>query len=322
MSHILTYIELSESGEPTSDAATLLAAAARLGEPVAVLVTATPLGAPVVAELGRLGAQRIHVAVSAEAHTVLAEPALDALGGAIDELEPRAVLTANSVDGREIAARLAVRHAGALLADVVDVRDDAGVVVATHSVFGGTYVVEAHVEGGLPILTVRRGAPFPPPPPVDTVVAEVTLGLTRRSAASIDAVTERVPSGRPELRGAERVVSGGRGVGSAENFALVERLADTIDAAVGASRAAVDAGYAPQSAQVGQTGALVSPRLYVALGISGAVQHRAGMQTAGTIVAIDTDPDAPLFDIADFGIVGDVSVVVPRLIEALGSRDE
>src|SRR6185312_4230352 len=321
MSNILTLIELSGTGAIRNTAAGLLAAAAKLGTPVAVVAAKPGAGSALAAELGGLGAPQVYVAESDQVGTLLVAPEVEALVAAHAALDPAAILLAHSVEGRDVAARLAVRIGGGLLVDAVDVRADAGRIVATHSVFGGAYTVEAAVEGGTPIVTVRPGAIQDRAAAATADVTTVPIEVDASAAAVIDAVHDAVEaSSRPELRDASTVVSGGRGLGSKEKFELVERLADALGGAVGASRAAVDAGYVPQTLQVGQTGTTVAPQLYIALGISGAIQHRAGMQTAKTIVAINKDADAPIFDIADFGIVGDVFSVVPQLIEAIEAR--
>jgi electron transfer flavoprotein alpha subunit len=323
MSNVLALIEVSSTGEIRGTAGMLIAAAAKLGTPVAVVAAAPGAGAALVDQLGELGAQQVYLAETEQADALLTSPQLEALAAAAGALEPSGILIANSVDGRDVAARLAVRLKAGLLVDAVDVRDDGGRIVATHSIFGGAYAVEAAVEGGPAIVTIRQGAIDGSADAAKPTVTTQAVEVAAASSGVIDAVHDAVvASDRPELRGANKVVSGGRGLGSQENFVLVEQLADALGAAVGASRAAVDAGYVPQTSQVGQTGITVSPQLYIALGISGAIQHRAGMQTAKTIVAINKDGDAPIFDIADFGVVGDVFTVVPQLIEAIGKRSK
>ena len=318
---IVVLLDVLPSGALAKAAAGLLGAAAELGSPLAVIATDTSMAEAAAAEAAQLGA--IAVLTATTPQSSLTVPVVDALEAAVSAFSPDAVLVSNSVEGRDVAGRLAVRLRSALAADVVGVgRDEEGVFVR-HSVYGGSYNVDSAATTGVLVATVRQGAIEARADAQPLVREDLVVSPSGKLAATIESFEEAVvASSRPELRGATKVVSGGRGVGSVEGFALVEELADALGAAIGASRAAVDAGYIPYTAQVGQTGVSVSPQVYVALGISGAIQHRAGMQTAKTIVAINKDADAPIFEIADFGIVGDLFTVVPQLIRTLNTRQK
>jgi electron transfer flavoprotein alpha subunit len=315
MASILVLVEHDE-GNLKKVTAQMLSKARELGEPVAVFVgegleTATEA-------LGRYGAKTVYSATGEGWTNQLTLPVVDALEAAADRAEPAAVLVAATPGGKDAGVRLAARKGWGVLADVVDLDGD---LVATQNVFGGATIVHSRVTAGTPVLTIKPNAfPVEESPGQPEVV---DLGLTREAGPAEVRMTEHVVEergGRPDVAEAEIIVSGGRGLQDPANFALVEALADALGAAVGASRAAVDAGWYPHQHQVGQTGKTVSPQLYVAVGISGAIQHRAGMQTSKTIVAINKDGEAPIFSISDFGVVGDLFKVVPRLTEEVVKR--
>jgi electron transfer flavoprotein alpha subunit len=316
MAEVLVLVEHAD-GAVKKITAELITAARKLGEPSAVVVGKPGTAAPLTDALKEAGAAKIYVAESDDAENYLITPYVDVLAALIESAAPAGVVLAASADGKEIGGRLAARIGAGLLTDVVEVREGP---VGIHSIFGGAFTVEAEATGDTPVITVRPGAIEAEPAAGAGEVVNVEVPAQAENATKI---TKREPAAagdRPELTEATVVVSGGRGVGSAENFNVVEELADSLGAAVGASRAAVDSGYYPGQFQVGQTGKTVSPQLYIALGISGAIQHRAGMQTSKTIIAVNKDEEAPIFEIADLGIVGDLFKVAPQLTEAIKAR--
>lgn len=319
MSEVLVVVEHGD-GLVKKVTLEMLTLARELGEPAAVVLGAPGTAAGLTQRLAEYGAQRVYVAESDDIDGYLVSPKAGVLAGLVRQVQPAAVLLGATQEGKEIAGRLAVKLDNGLLTDISALAADG---TATQTVFAGSTIVTSRVTRGLPLVTLRPNSITPAPvdqpaaPTVTTV--EVALEESAKLARVVDRVAE-ARGARPELSEASIVVSGGRGVGSAENFKLVEELADLLGGAVGASRAATDSGFYPHQFQVGQTGRTVSPQLYVALGISGAIQHRAGMQTSKTIVVVNKDGEAPIFELADFGVVGDLFKVTPQAIEEIRSR--
>ncbi len=313
MAEILVLVEHVD-GEVKKVTSELLTLARSLGEPSAVFVGAGFDSAN--DKLAEYGAATIHVADSPEFSDYVVAPKAQVLAQLVSERSPAAVLLASTAEGKEIAGRLAVRTGSGVLTDAVAIDPE---LVASQSVFGGSTVVRSEVTHGTPIITVRPNSTAPEAAPAAGARSDVAVSLADadKAAKVVDRVVKE-KGGRPELTEASIVVSGGRG--TAGDFTVIEKLADALHAAVGASRAATDAGWYPHQNQVGQTGKTVSPQLYLASGISGAIQHRAGMQTSKTIVAVNKDPEAPIFELVDFGVVGDLFAVLPQLTAEIEKR--
>ena len=317
MSEVLVVVEQA-GGAVKKVTLEMLTLARDLGTPAAVVFGAPGTAAAITDKLGEFGAAKVYVAESDDIDGHLVAPKAAILAKLITAAQPAAVLLGSTQEGKEIAARVAVKLDNGLLTDVLALDADG---TATQSVFAGTTIVKSQVSRGLPLVTVRPNSLTPTPAPATAEVE--TLDTTVDDSTKLVKIVERKAEqkgSRPELTEASIVVSGGRGVGSADNFKLVEEFADLLGAAVGASRAATDSGFYPHQFQVGQTGKTVSPQLYIALGISGAIQHRAGMQTSKTIVAVNKDSEAPIFELADFGVVGDLFKVVPQAEEEIRKR--
>jgi electron transfer flavoprotein alpha subunit len=325
MSELLVLIDHS-GGQPRKISLQLLAAARSIAPELGVEVAAVWLGAgaaDAAATLGAHGAVRVHHWDSEEAKGFVTLPQVEALAQLVATSAPAVVLFASSNHVKDVAARLALRADGGVITDATGLAVEGGTVVATKEVFGGDVITTSRIaEGSLPIIGIAANA-YAAEATGGAAATVVPFDVALSEAAKAAPVTEVVlqaGADRPDIAEAAIVVSGGRGLGDASGFELLERLADLLGAGVGASRAATDAGWYPHRYQIGQTGRTISPSLYLGTGISGAIQHRAGMQTSQYVVAVNKDPEAPIFQIADFGIVGDLHQVVPKLIEVIEAR--
>ena len=299
----------------------VLSKAASLGDDVSGVVIGSGVRA-LADEAGKFGAARVYVADDARLEAPLPQPRVDVLAQLVGETNPDTVLFANSVLAADAAAGLAARLDAGLNWDLVDIARENGALVGTRPALQDSVYVEVGWTSELRLALIRTGSfdPVASGGAADVEDVQVNLEDFSMRAQMIEQAHEE--SEGPSIEDADVVVAGGRGLGGPENFTLVEQLAKALGGAVGATRAVVDAGWYPYSAQVGQTGKTVSPKLYIACGISGAIQHKVGMQASGVVVAINKDPNAPIFEFADLGVVGDVHQVVPKLTELVEQRKQ
>jgi electron transfer flavoprotein alpha subunit len=306
------------NGSLTSTSLELLTHARSLASSVSAITWGE--GSTLAAQAGEYGATTLYDVGDLQG-ALPGVPVAAAIALLVAGNSPDAILIPTSYDGRDIAGRLSARLDRPVLTNVTGINDENG-LVTEHPVFGGTQTVKAHFTGDGPGIVVVRAKSFVAEAsggaPATVVAAPVgDTGASGKASITTSHVEERTG---PKLEEAAVVVSGGRGLGEADKYALIVETAKLLHGAAGASRAIVDAGWVPYSHQVGQTGKTVKPTVYIACGISGATQHMVGMKGSKNIVAINKDPDAPIFQIADFGIVGDVHKVLPALIEQLKAR--
>jgi electron transfer flavoprotein alpha subunit len=318
MATTLVYLE-SHDGELTKGGLGLLGKAASLGGDVAGVVLGTGVG-DAAGKAGAFGASTVYVVDDEALAAPLPQPRVDALEAVVRESGAENVLFPASVLAADVAAGLAARLEAGLNWDLTDLRMDGGDLVGVRPALGDTVLVDVGWTTTPRLALIRSGTFDPVESGGSAEVKDVgaTFQDFSTKAQLVDHLQEE--SSGPSIEDADVIVAGGRGLGGPEGFSYCEELAAALGGAVAATRAVVDAGWYPYSAQVGQTGKTVSPKLYIALGISGAIQHKVGMQGSGTIVAVNKDPNAPIFDFADLGVVGDLTQIAPKLTELLRAR--
>jgi electron transfer flavoprotein alpha subunit len=292
-------------------------AAAQLADKLSVGASALVIGKDVdkiAPELGKYGIKKVYVADDERLAYYSATSYAKILSDVVASSASDVVILSASAMGKDLGARVAAKLEAGIVADCIAISVSGGEIVATRPVYAGKAMVDVKIRSSKKVFTLRPNVFSPGNPTGQPAEAEkLSLNLQQSDFASRVIAVSTSKAGRPDLTEADIVVSGGRGLGAPENFKIVEEIADVLGAAVGASRAVVDAGWRPHGDQVGQTGKTVSPSLYVAVGISGAIQHLAGMSSSKYIVAINKDKEAPIFQIADYGIVGDAFEIIPEL---------
>ena len=303
-------------GAPTSLSLELLTKAREIGDVTAIYVGAGSEDA--FATVGDYGAAKLHHIDPG--NSLVSGPVAATMAQLVESDSPNLILFGQGYDDRDVAGRLAAKLGKSVLSNAIDVSLD-DTAETQHEIFGGTQIVTAKLTGSEPYIVLMRPKSFPAEPAGGGApeVTKVDLADAGRSAATVTESHVEQKEG-PQLEEAAVIVSGGRGLGTSEGYEMIERVAKPLKAATGATRAIVDAGWVPYAKQVGQTGKTVKPDVYIAAGISGAMQHLVGMKDSKTIIAINKDPDAPIFDVADLGIVGDVNNVLPKLAEELEKR--